>query len=147
VGFFSPLFFFFFYSRQWGGMLLKPWGMLFSTGYNAHLSKSKRMLLGLLQNLRMLHPGQKSLNHVESYGECRTIITALPRLSLSQVCQISSNKLFPGVALPSLLLRLFFCAVEVTVVGGKKVLPSLETFGPVSCCVVSALEFFLCRLF
>lgn len=106
-------------SRQWEGILLKLWGMIFSTGYNAHLSKSKRMLLGLLQNLEMRHPRQKKLNRTGSYGECRTIITALPRLALFQVCQISSNKLLLGVVLSSLLLRLFFSAIGTTITGGK----------------------------
>ena len=127
-------------------MLLKLWGMVFSTGYNAHLSKSKRMLLGLLQNLEMWQPTQKRLNHMGSYGECRAIITALPRLTLFQVCQISSNKLFLGVVLSSLLLRLFFCAIGTTIMG-EEMLPSSDTFCPISCCMVSALDFFLCHLF
>lgn len=126
-------------------MLLKLWGMVFSTGYNDHLSKSKRMLLGLLQNPEMWHPTQKRLNHAGSHGEGRTIITVLPGLTLFQVCQISSNKLFLGVVL-SCLLRLFFCTIGTTIKGGK-MLPSLDTFGPISCWMVSALDFFLCHLF
>lgn len=61
-----------------------------------YLGQSKRMLLGLLQNLETGHPTQRSLTHTEIYRECRTIPIALPRLILVQVCQISSNQSFLG---------------------------------------------------
>lgn len=81
--------------------------------------QSNRMLLGLLQNLEMGHPTQKSLNHTGSCRECRTITIALPMLILFQVCQISSNQLFLGVVLSFLLWRLFICALGATVIGGE----------------------------
>lgn len=105
--------------------------MVFSTAYNACLSKSKRVLLGLLQNLEMCHPRQQRLNHMGSYEKCRAIIAALPRLTLFQVCQINSNKFFLGVVLSSMLLRLFFCAIGTAVRGVGGMLPSLDTFGPI----------------
>lgn len=108
--------------------------------YSVH---SKRMLQVLLQSLEMGHPTQESLTHTGGCRECRTITIALPRLILVQVCQISSNQLFLQVVL-SFLVRLFICAIG-TAIMREKVLPSLDTLGPISCSVVSA--FFLCHLF
>lgn len=106
--------------------------------------QSNRMLLGLLQNLEMGHPTQKSLNHTGSCRECRTITIALPMLILFQVCQISSNQLFLGVVLSFLLWRLFICALGATVIGGESA-SILRHVWPHFCCMVSA--FFLCHLF
>lgn len=106
--------------------------------------QSNRMLLGLLQNLEMGHPTQKSLNHTGSCRECRTITIALPMLFLFQVCQISSNQLFLGVVLSFLLWRLFICALGATVIGGESA-SILRHVWPHFCCMVSA--FFLCHLF
>lgn len=94
--------------------------------------QSNKILLGLLQNLEMGHPTQKSLTHTGSCRELRTTTIALPRLILFQVCQISSNQLFLGVVLSFLLLRWFICALGAAVIAGGKVLPSLDTFGPIS---------------
>lgn len=101
------------------------WSMIFSTGYSAHPSKSKRVLLGLLQNLEKWHSTQERLNHRGSYRECRTIITALPRLTLFQVCQISSKQLLLGEVLSS-LLRVLFCTVRTTVLGKKCCYPETD---------------------
>lgn len=79
--------------------------------------QSKRMLLGLLQNLEMRHLPQKSPTHTGSCRECRAIPIALSRLILVQVCQISSNQLFLGAVLAFLLLGLSICAVRATIMG------------------------------
>lgn len=81
--------------------------------------QSKRMLLGLLQNLEIGHPTQKSLAHTGSCRESRTITIALPKLVLVLVCQINSNQLFLGAVLSFLWLRLFICAVRAAVMGRK----------------------------
>lgn len=109
-------------------MFLKVWGIVFNTGYNAHPRNSKRMLLGLLQNLETHHPRQERL----SPAGCHSLL--------------SSNELLLGAALSSWLLRLFLCAIGTTIVVGG-MLPSLDTFGHDSCSVGSAFRFFLCRLF
>lgn len=59
-------------------MLLKLWGRVFSTGYNACLSKSKRMLLGwaeMLPSLRHIWP------HFLHYGQCIRILPVSPVLT------------------------------------------------------------------
>lgn len=106
-----------------------------AVGYDIQY-RAKRMLQGVLQNLEMGHPTQKSLTHTGRCRGCRTVTIALPRLILVQVCQISSNQLFLGVVLSSFLLRLFSCAISYSYVGESAAI--LRTSGPISCCMVSA---------
>lgn len=100
--------------------------------------------LGIPQSLELHHPTQKRLHHTESNRECRAAITALLSLTLFLGLPDSSSKLFVVVALVVVVKIVLHCYRNYNLWG--KMLLSLDVFGPIACCMVSALEFLLCHL-
>lgn len=116
-------------------MFPKLWGVVFRTEQEDASGSPAKFRNGA-SHLEKSYP-HRELQRVQNHPHCPVQVYSF------QVCQISSNQLFLGAVLSFLLLGLFICAVRAAIMG--EVLPSLDTFGPIFCCMVSA--FFLCHLF